>query len=141
MSPNVRVTYEKTAIYEKLVDEHGVFNSYTDFFVFAAALGYNKQRRKSDAGGDSEMLWMNVSNTDLYRSVAQAIAYQETGDTDVLSDLKRQLEILQKYAAGGAEIMAERFGDDDPTEDVVRFLVEEGAPVDGDPDSGLADVL
>ena len=122
---NARVSYEKTPIYETLVDEYGVFDSYVDFFVFAASLGYNKgEVVRDNYQGDNEMLWMHLQKKDLYRVLAASIAYQDTEDPAALLDAKTQLRVLAQYAAGGAKIAAEEFGGitGDPTDAVVSYL-------------------
>lgn len=123
-SSNTRVKYEKTDIYETLVDEHEVFDSYIDLFVFCASLGYARDEGRQDYEGDSEMLWMHIANNELYRAVAAAIAYQDRDDPEALISPDVQLEVLAKYAAGGAEIAADEFGDidGDPTDAVMNFI-------------------
>ncbi|WP_336361572.1 hypothetical protein [Haladaptatus sp. ZSTT2] len=124
-SASARVNYEKTPIYETLVDDYGVFGSYVDFFVFAATLGFNKGKVVREGyEGDNEMLWMHLQKKDLYRVVAASIAFQDTKDPAALLNPKKQLQILAQYAAGGAQIAAEEFGDvtGDPTDAVVTYL-------------------
>lgn len=112
MSSQTRQKYKQTPVYEALVDEHGVFENYIDCFVFAAAVGYHEDRYEpDDYTGDGEMLWMHFGSHDLYRAAAAAIAYQHTGDPAALTDPDRQLEVMAKYAAGGAAVLAEKFGD------------------------------
>lgn len=129
-STDIRVTYEKTPVYEQLVDEYGIFGSYVDFFVFSACLGYAKDEKDLDYGGDNEMLWMHLGNSDIYRAVAAAIAYQDTGDPEALTQPETQLDILAQYAAGGAEIAAKEFGDisGDPTDTVLNFIQKHHDP-------------
>ena len=124
-SASARVNYEKTAIYESLVDDYNVFDSYVDFFMFAASLGFrNGEPDPNGDEGDNEMLWMHLQKTDLYRVVAASIAYQETNDPETLLDTKAQLRILAQYAASGAQIAEDEFGDvtGDPTNAVVNYL-------------------
>lgn len=125
---STRVKYEKTEIYEVLVDDYGIFDSYVDFFMFVASLGYAKNEPvRSGYEGENEMLWMHVQNKDLYQVVAAAIAYQDTDDPRALVDPEIQLPILAQYAAGGAEIASDEFGDiaGDPTDAVVNYLQAE----------------
>jgi len=125
---STRVKYEKTDIYESLVDEYDIFDSYVDFFMFAASLGYSENNpERENYEGENEMLWMHVQNKELYQVVAAAIAYQDTDDPQALVDPEIQLPILAQYAAGGAEKAAEEFGDvaGDPTDAVVNFLQDE----------------
>ncbi|CCQ35031.1 hypothetical protein [Halorhabdus tiamatea] len=140
----VRETYEKKPVYEQLVDEHDVFGSYVDFFMFAASLGFARDEKETDYGGDNEMLWMHLGNKDLYRATAAAIAYQDTDDPEALVDPSRQLEILAQYAAGGAEIAQEEFGDikGDPTDTVLNFIQSNHDPnTQEEQDSVLQEII
>lgn len=142
-SRDTRIYYEKTSIYEQLVKEHDVFDSYTDFFVFCATLGYVRGEARPDYDGDAEMLWMHLSNDELYRAVAAAIAYQDRNDPEALLDPGIQLDVLGKYAAGGAEIAADEFGDinGDPTDAVTNFLKSNQEPeTQAEQDDVLADI-
>ncbi|WP_076610480.1 hypothetical protein [Natronorubrum thiooxidans] len=108
-----------------MVDEHNVFNSYVDFFVFSACVGYAKDRCETqNYKGDSEMLWMHFSNKDLYRAVAAAIAYQHHNDSEALINPELQLKTLTMYAAGGADILEAEFGDikGNPTNAVLNYI-------------------
>jgi len=122
---NARVDYEKTEIYETMVDEYGVFGSYIDFFVFAASLGFARDKYVPDGDqGDNEILGMHLNRKDLYQVTAASIAFQHTEDPEMLVSPGDQLPILARYAAGGAQIAAEEFGDvtGDPTDAVMNFL-------------------
>jgi hypothetical protein len=123
----VRQKYKQTPIYDTMVDEHGIFSSYIDFFVFAACVGYSHNRCEMDNyEGDNEMLWMHFMDKDLYRATAASIAYQHHDDPDALIQPEVQLETLAKYAAGGAEILEQQFGEiaGDPTDAVFNFIQE-----------------
>ena len=112
MSSQTRQTYKQSKIYHKLVDDHDIFDNYIDCFVFAASVGYSEGRYEpDDYDGDGEMLWMHFGSHDLYRAAAAAIAYQHTDDPASLTDPGKQLEVLAKFAAGGAEILEDEFGD------------------------------
>jgi dnd system-associated protein 4 len=122
---SVRVNYQKTDIYEFLVDEYEVFDTYVDFFMFAASLGYYRDEYAPDGdSGENEMLWMHIRKQEYYRVVAASIAYQHTGDAEALVSPDEQLPILARYAAGGAQVAAQEFGEiaGDPTDSVVNFL-------------------
>jgi dnd system-associated protein 4 len=137
-----RIRYDRPEIYDRLVNEHGVFNSYLDLFMFAAAFGFHNDHKRPNEGGDKEMLWMHVENTDLYESVAAAIAYQETSNPEVLSKPGEQLEILGQYAAGGIALLEDEFeGGGDPTIDVAEFVLDTGTSPDAETDSELEDLL
>ena len=116
MDATVRQNYRKGEIYNHLVDEHGVFKSYIDLFMFSACLGYSrgeidKEGYEGDEDTRGEMLWMHFTDKDIYRATAASIAFQETGDPESLMDASKQLEIMAKYASGGADILEDEFGD------------------------------
>jgi dnd system-associated protein 4 len=141
-----RIRYDRNVAYQRLVDDEGVFNTYVDFFMFCAALGYTREEKVPNAykGADHELLWSHVEGTELFETVSKSIAYQETGDPDVLDDQERQLEFLAEYAAAGAEIAAEEFEtvSDDLVDIVARFVLEEGpSPGAGTVASQFADTL
>lgn len=122
---SARVNYDKTEIYETLVDEYEIFDSYVDFFMFAASLGYDRDEYVADGDeGDNEMLWMHLRSNERYQVIAASIAYQHSGDPETLVKPDRQLPILARYAAGGAQIAKQEFGDvvGDPTDSVINFL-------------------
>jgi hypothetical protein len=121
-STSIREKYEQTSIYEQLVDEHEIINGYVDMFVFAACVGYANERFIRNYGGDGEMLWMHVSNKELYKAVAASIAYQP----EALLDKELQLRTLAMYSAGGAELLESEFGDikGDPTDAVLNYIQE-----------------
>lgn len=121
----VRVNYEQTAVYEQFVDEHGVFKSYQDFFVFAAAVGYAYDK-KGDPGSGNEMLWMHFTDKTLYKATAAAIAYNDMKTPEALINPEKQLNTLAKFQAGGTTILEEEFGDieGDPTNALLNYIQE-----------------
>jgi len=126
-----RIRYDRNVAYQRLVDEKGVFNTYVDFFMFCAALGYTRDERvpKAYKGADHELLWSHIEGAELFETMSKSIAYQETGNPDVLDDQERQLEFLAEYAAAGAKIAAKEFEtvSDDLLDIVARFVLEEGS--------------
>jgi hypothetical protein len=125
MSPQTRQKYKQSKIYELLVDEYDIFDNYIDCFVFAAAIGYEEKTYDADDyKGDGEMLWMHFGGNDLYRAAAAAIAYQHTEDPAALTNPDKQLEVLAKYAAGGAAVLEGKFGDTKgtPREGLVDYI-------------------
>lgn len=124
-----RIRYDRNVAYERLVDDEAVFNSYVDFFMFSAALGYTRNEKvpKAYEGAENELLWSHVEGTEVFETVSKSIAYQETGNPDVLNDKGRQLELLAEYAAAGSKIAAEEFEtiSDDLVGIVARFILDE----------------
>jgi hypothetical protein len=88
-SSTIRQHYYRHPLYDKMVDEWDLFNTYVDFFVFAGSVGYATIDKTTAASYDEaefagegetqqEMLWMHLSNKQTYRAVAASIAYQHT---------------------------------------------------------------
>jgi|APHM01.1.fsa_nt_gi hypothetical protein len=125
-STNIREKYEQTPVYDQFVDEYEIINGYVDMFIFAACVGYANERYLRNYGGDSEMLWMHVSNKEIYKAVAASIAYQHHNDPEALLNKELQLETLAMYSAGGAELLENKFGDikGDPTDAILNYIQE-----------------
>lgn len=134
----IRQYYHRSPIYDKMVDEWEIFETYVDFFVFAASVGYATVDMTTAAGYDStdyagngddqgEMLWMHLSDKQTYRAVAASIAYQHTGDPKALVDPDVQLEVLARYAKAGAERLETEFGDSasNPRDGLISFIENE----------------
>jgi dnd system-associated protein 4 len=130
----IRQYYHRHELYDKMVDDWDLFNTYVDFFVFAASVGYATVDRttaaaydESEFTGDGEMLWMHLSNKQTYRAVAASIAYQHTGDPEALVSPKIQLEVLARYAKAGVERLAREFGDSatTPRDGLLSFIENE----------------
>ena len=131
----IRQNYYRHPLYDKMVEEWDLFNTYVDFFVFAGSVGYGTVDRATAAGYDKseyagdgetqgEMLWMHLSNKQTYRAVAASIAYQHTGDPEALVDPKIQLEVLARYAKAGVERLQREFGDSatTPRDGIISFI-------------------
>lgn len=126
-----RVKYTRHDIYDQLVDEWDVFDTYVDLFVFAAAAGYAtsdeatvRAYRPDDYRGDGEMLWIHLNDKPNYRAIAASLAYQYTGELESLTDAGTQLEVLARYAHAGAQRLDTEFGDavTTPRDGVVSFV-------------------
>lgn len=131
----VRINYRKTEIYDRLVDEEGIFESYVDLFVFAACRAYAEgERHLDDYKGDAEMLWMHFGNKDFHRAAAACIAYQTTNDPSTLMDHAEQLNILAQYASAGADILEEDYGEvkGSPQNSLVNDVKQYEPDSDGD---------
>lgn len=125
----IRVKHRRTDIWEELVEEHNVFDTYIDMFVFAGSVGHYfddyKTSFKSDNDEENgEILWMHLSNKNLYRAVMAGIAYQHTGDPEALVKPPMQLEIMAQYAVGGAQVIADelRGVKGDPTDTLINYI-------------------
>lgn len=135
----VRTNYRKTEIYDRLVDDEGIFDSYVDLFVFAACRGFAEgERHTEDYHGDSEMLWMHFGSKDFYRAAAACIAYQTTNEATSLMDHDEQLEIMAQYASAGADILENEYGPvkGSPLNSLLNDIREYEPAEDDDDDGG-----
>jgi hypothetical protein len=130
----IRQNYYRHELYDKMVSEWDVFDTFVDFFVFAGSVGYATVDRATTAGyaesefeGDGEMLWIHFSNKNTYRAVAASIAYQHTGDPEALVKPAIQLEVLARYAKAGVERLDNEFGDSasPPRDGLISFIQNE----------------
>lgn len=128
-----RVKYARHDIYDQLVDEWDVFDTYVDLFVFAASVGYAtsdsatvRAYSEDEYRGDGEMLWIHLNGKPNYRAIAAALAYQFTGDLESLTDAGTQLDVLARYAHAGALHLDAEFGDavTTPRDGLVSFVDE-----------------
>lgn len=149
-SSTIRQHYHRQPIYDKMVDEWDLFNTYVDFFVFAASVGYATVDRATAAGyddseftGEGEMLWMHFSDKATYRAVAASIAYQHTSDPSALVEPKIQLETLARYAKAGADRLDSEFGDSasTPRDGLISFIENEQPTGDTDQDDILGNIV
>lgn len=129
---NVRQKYKQPDdVYERFVEEYGIFEKKMDLFFFTGCLGYYfDEIDVDDYQGDGEMLWMHFSNQRKYRATAAAIAYQRTEDPGALVDPSTQLQILAQYAAGGIDVLRREFGEvkGDPTDALMNFIQDHRDP-------------
>ncbi|WP_267644040.1 hypothetical protein [Haloarchaeobius amylolyticus] len=125
------ISYRKSDLYTKVVDEYDVFEHSYDFLVFLAVLGYREGRveredyQGSDADGTKGQIGVeNFFANDLYRIITASIAFQDTGDPAALVDVDVQAEKLAQYAAGGLEVAEEEFGHvaGGPTDAIVNYI-------------------
>lgn len=125
------VQYRKSELYDRVVDEYGVFNSGYDFLVFLAILGYHEDevdrddyRGDRDAGTKGEIALQNLYANELYRVLMASLAFQDTDDPSALSDSKLQMKILAQYGSGGLRVADSEFGSiaGDPTDAIVNYI-------------------
>lgn len=119
------VNYKKSDLYERVVDEYGIFDYGYEFMTFLAVLGYQEGNpEREDYRGDGEIGLENLLNRELYRIIMASLAFQDTGDPEALVDVDRQERILAQYSAGGLKIAEEEFGQTagDPTDALVNYI-------------------
>jgi dnd system-associated protein 4 len=130
------ITYRKSDLYDRVVEEYDVFENSYDFMVFLAVLGYREGRadRTNFEGSKSDETQgqigaENFFANDLYRVIASSLAFQDTGDPAALVNSEKQGETLAQYAAGGLEAAEEEFGQTagDPTDAIVNLIQSQEA--------------
>ena len=134
---SVRIHYHRHELYDKLVKEWDLFDSYVDLFVFAASVGYatsdntqvldypdEEYRGSGDERG--EMLWMHLSGNSTYRAVAASLAYELFEDAEALANPSLQLEALARFAYAGMDTLEQEFGDSvsTPRDGMLAFIAE-----------------
>ena len=120
-----RIRYEKTETYEILVDgENAIFGTYKDLFLLAASVGFNRGRLDDNPGKSDEIQWRILQNNPQNRVVASSIAYAHTDDYEALIDEEKQVEVLQKYASEGIEVIRSQVVEQpgDPLDNMIEFL-------------------
>jgi dnd system-associated protein 4 len=120
-----RIRYEKTETYEILVDgDNSIFDTYKDLFLLAASVGYNRGQFDDDPGKSDEIPWRILRNNPQNLVVAMSIAYAHTEDYEALVDEDVQVDILQKYASAGIDIIRSQVVDQpgDPLDNMIEFL-------------------
>ncbi|PSP32696.1 hypothetical protein BRC64_05720 [Halobacteriales archaeon QH_10_67_22] len=129
--PGTIINYEQGELYERLKDEHGVFEYYIEILLFLAVIGYREGRVKrsdyrgdSEEGTDGEAGLTNIHSRETYRTVAAALAFQDTDNPEALVNPEEHKRVIAQYAAGGLEFAREEFGDNagDPTDAIVNYI-------------------
>lgn len=125
------IEYEQGELYERLVDEHGIFDYYYEALVFFAVIGYQEGRVKrtnykgdSNEETDGEAGLQNVHSRDLFHTVGACLAFQDTNDPEALVEPTEHKRVIAQYAAGGLEFAQEEFGPvaGDPTDAIVNYI-------------------
>lgn len=120
-----RIRYEKTETYKILVDgDNSIFDTYKDLFLLAASVGYNRSQFDDNPGKSDEIPWRILRNNPQNLVVAMSIAYAHTEDYEALVDEDMQVDILQKYASGGIDIIRSQVVEQpgDPLDNMIEFL-------------------
>ncbi|THD81400.1 DNA phosphorothioation-associated protein 4 [Aliigemmobacter aestuarii] len=92
--------------------ESGVFATYKDALVFAAALGFRRGNRKSFKKS-SEPIDLDIFRGDFDRTIMSILAIEETDDPTMIAPSSEDARVLcfEEYANGGLEIMKREIWD------------------------------
>lgn len=144
------ITYKKSELYDRVVDEYDIFEYSYDFMVFLAVLGYleGEADRKNfegneDDGTRGQIGVENFFSNELYRIVAMSIAFQDTGRHKALVDVETQAEKLAQHAAGGLRVAEAEFGGiaGDPTDAMVNFVQNRDEAADNGYQGTLGEIV
>lgn len=117
--------YEKNDAFDELAEgEDAVFESNTRLLVFAASVGYERNKRVPDPDNNGEIRWTYIESNQRLSVIAASLAYADTEDPEVILDPERQIETLTAYGAGGARLL-EREVVDEPgsnLDNMIDFL-------------------
>lgn len=98
--------YEKNAVFDELAEgTEAVFESNTRLLVFAASVGFSRNKRVPNHDENGEVRWSYIAQNQRLSVVASALAYADIGDPDVILDPERKIDTLTAYGAGGARIL------------------------------------
>lgn len=111
MAGSVRRPQKFEDMLKKLRDdpEQKIFKTFKDAIVFAACLGFEKERRVSFEKATQDPIRLHVFNGPYDIDVINMIAVAEKEDPNVLSEKNEEdkIKIFEEYACGGLEIIDE----------------------------------
>lgn len=104
--------YENNEAFEELADgDSPIFDSRVRFLVFAASVGYAKDRAVKDPGEDNFIRWNYIGQNSHLSVITASLAYAVTKNPDVILDPHEQFDVLHRYGAGGARIIKQEVVD------------------------------
>lgn len=117
--------YENNEAFEELADgDSPVFDSRVRFLVFAASVGYAKDRSVEDPGEDNYIRWNYIEQDSKLSVITASLAYAVTEDPEVILDAHDQFDVVRRYGAGGARLIKKEVIDEpgDNLNNLVDFI-------------------
>lgn len=117
--------YENNEAFEELADgDSPIFDSRVRFLVFAASVGYAKDRSVEDPGEDNYIRWNYIGQDSQLSVITASLAYSVTEDPEVILDPHDQFDVLSRYGAGGARLIKKEVVDapGDNLDNLVDFI-------------------
>ncbi len=117
--------YENNEAFEELADgDSPIFDSRVRFLVFAASVGYAKDRSVENPGEDNYIRWNYIGQDSQLSVITASLAYAVTEDPDVILDAHDQFDVLRRYGAGGARLIKKEVIDEpgDNLNNLVDFI-------------------
>lgn len=108
---SVRRPSDKSELIESMLRSkpQGAFATYRDCMVFAASLGFRRQRRVPFDASSGPIEWGTMINRFGTEDLVDVIAVNDTDDPEILdpSRLAERIRIFEAYANGGLEVLEE----------------------------------
>jgi hypothetical protein len=133
--------YENSDAFEELADgDEPIFESRVRFLVFAASVGYAHNRSVESPERDKAIRWSYIDGDRSLSIVTAALTYGVTGDPEEILDPEQQIDVLQRYGAGGARLVNREVVDEpgDNLDNLITFLQDQRTE---DDDTDRAGVL
>lgn len=126
MSPGaLTFKYENNEAFEELADgDSPIFDSRVRFLVFAASVGYAKDRSIEDPGKDNFIRWNYISQDSQLSVITASLAYAVTNEPEVILDPHDQFDVLHRYGAGGSRLIKQEVVDapGDNLDNLIDFI-------------------
>lgn len=103
------------------------FDSFKDVLVFAACLGFSREKRVSFSRS-SEPIHMTTFSGEFDLMVMDMLSIKETGEPKMMADSNadERIKIFEEYACGGLEIMKHELGQSGQfEEDLISMIFNE----------------
>lgn len=136
----VRRPKDKAEIIDRLLQDDSPFTTYRDILIFAAGLGWHRQRRIAFEKTDEPIHWHTMTTRASAEPFINMLALSATEDVTVLSDERFEERILafEEYANGGLEVLRSLL-DQSPKSatEVIRTLVNQATAEQVDDEEGI----
>lgn len=111
MADRVRRPADYEALMLELTKEHSIFKTYKDLMVFAACLGYRRDKRV-EFQKSAEPINLQIFSGTFDQAVINTLAIATTNDSKVIGEDQEdeRIRIFEEFACGGLEIMADEIG-------------------------------
>lgn len=123
--PPATFNYEKNEAFEELATgSDAIFESRTRFLVFAASVGYARDRWVSDPGDEGEIRWNYINQDQRLSVITKALTYAHTDEPESILDAEAQIDTLVGYGAGGTRIIKAEVVDEpgENLDNLIEFL-------------------
>lgn len=118
------VYYEKNGAFEALASGEEAPFSNLRLLVFAASVGYARNRFIEDHETNGETKSGFITGDNRLSVIVSSLAYAHHQDPEVILDTDRKMDVLTAYGAGGARILeqevVEQPGDD--LDNLITFI-------------------